>query len=75
MLVAKGTGCDLFTRKFSITGIEKRELGEWGAPLEICYRDIEDTIGKNGMKGGNGQGADFRHSVLDLVLIPLLKRA
>lgn len=72
----KGTGCDPVYEKVSITGIEKTwKLGEWEAPLEICYKDIEDTIGKKGMKGGTDK-ADLQDTPYwDLVLIPLLKEA
>lgn len=72
----KGTGCDPVYEKVSITGIEKTwNLGEWEVPLEICYKDIEETIGKSGLKGGTDK-ADLQDTPYwDLVLIPLLKDA
>lgn len=72
----KGAGCNPQYEKVAITGIEKKwALGEWEAPLELCYKDIEDTIGKNGLKTGT-EKADLQDTPYwDLVLIPMLRRA
>ena len=72
----KSSGCDVHYEKVSITGVEKTwKIGEWEVPLELCYKDIEETIGKNGLKGGTDR-ADLQDTPYwDLVLIPLLKQA
>lgn len=72
----KSSDCDVHYEKVSITGVEKTwKIGEWEVPLELCYKDIEETIGKNGLKGGTDR-ADLQDTPYwDLVLIPLLKQA
>lgn len=72
----KGTGCKPTYERVTITGIEKTwELGEWEVPLELCYQEIEDTIGKEGLKSGADK-ADLQDTPYwDIVLIPLLKKA
>lgn len=72
----KGTGCKPQYESVSITGDEKTwELGEWEVPLELCYKDIEDTIGKSGLKTGTDKTDLQDTPYWDIVLIPLLKKA
>lgn len=72
----KGTGCEPVYESVSITGVEKTwDLGEWEVPLKLCYKEIEDTIGKSGLKTGTDK-ADLQDTPYwDIVLIPLLKQA
>ena len=71
----KGGGCDPTYEKVNITGVEKEwELGTWEVAEYLCYTDIEDTIGKNGLKAGTDK-ADLQDTPYwDLVLMPLLQR-
>lgn len=71
----KGGGCDPTYEKVNITGVEKEwELGTWEVAEYLCYTDIEDTIGKKGLKAGTDK-ADLQDTPYwDLVLMPLLQR-
>ena len=71
----KGGGCDPTYEKVQITGVEKEwELGTWEIAEYICYTDIEDTIGKAGLKAGTDK-ADLQDTPYwDIVLMPLLQR-
>lgn len=71
----KGGGCDPTYEKVNITGVEKEwELGTWEVAEYLCYTDIEDTIGKKGLKAGT-EKADLQDTPYwDLVLMPLLQR-
>lgn len=71
----KGGGCDPEYEKVKITGVEKEwDLGTWEVAEYICYKDIENTIGKNGLKAGT-EKADLQDTPYwDIVLMPLLKR-
>ena len=71
----KGGGCDPEYEKVHISGVEKEwELGTWEIAEYLCYTDIENTIGKNGLKAGT-EKADLQDTPYwDLVLMPLLQR-
>lgn len=71
----KGGGCDPEYEKVQISGVEKEwELGTWEVAEYLCYTDIEDTIGKKGLKTGTDK-ADLQDTPYwDIVLMPLLQR-
>lgn len=71
----EGGGCDPEYEKVHISGVEKEwELGTWEIAEYLCYKEIEDTIGKNGLKAGT-EKADLQDTPYwDLVLMPLLQR-
>lgn len=71
----KGGGCDPVYEKVQISGVEKEwELGTWEVAEYLCYTDIEDTIGKKGLKTGTDK-ADLQDTPYwDIVLMPLLQR-
>lgn len=71
----KGGGCDPEYEKVKITGVEKEwELGTWEVAEYLCYADIENTIGKAGLKAGTDK-ADLQDTPYwDTVLMPLLQR-
>lgn len=71
----KGGGCDPEYEKVHISGVEKEwELGTWEIAEYLCYTEIEDTIGKNGLKAGT-EKADLQDTPYwDIVLMPLLQR-
>lgn len=71
-----GRGCDPEYTKVSITGFEKTwELGDWEIPKSICYKDLENSIAKYGMKDGTERQDLQDTPYWDKLLIPLLKNA
>lgn len=71
-----GGGCDPTYTKVEITGFEKTwDLGDWEIPKSVCYKDLEDTIARYGMKTGTDR-ADLQDTPYwDKFLIPLLDSA
>lgn len=71
-----GGGCDPEYSSVNITGLEKTwELGDWEIAKSICYKELENTLAKYGMKTGT-EIADLQNTPYwDIVLMPLLKKA
>jgi len=71
-----GGGCNPTYSEVEITGFEKTwDLGDWQIPKSVCYKDLEDTIARYGMKGGT-ERADLQDTPYwDKFLIPLLQTA
>ena len=71
-----GRGCDPTYTKVEITGFEKTwELGDWEIPKSICYKDLEDTIARYGMKEGTERNDLQDTPYWDKFLMPLLQNA
>lgn len=71
-----GSGCDPTYTQVEISGYEKTwELGDWEIPKSICYKELEPTIARYGMKEGT-ERADLQDTPYwDKFLMPLLKSA
>lgn len=71
-----GGGCKPKYEKPEITGVEKEwDLGTYSIPLELCYKDLENTVAKYGMNTGTAIGNLIDTPYWDKVLMPLLERA
>lgn len=71
-----GSGCDPTYTAVEISGYEKTwELGDWEIPKSICYKELEPTIARYGMKEGT-ERADLQDTPYwDKFLMPLLQSA
>lgn len=71
-----GAGCNPSYKKPKVDFLEKTwEIGDWQVPLELCYKDIENTIAEYCLKTGTEIGDLTGTDYMDVVIYPALKDA
>lgn len=75
--VAKaGAGCDPEYESKGIVGKEKEwELGDWEAPIKLCYEELENTIADYTLKTGTDRADLTSNEYMDYIFMPKLENA
>lgn len=71
-----GADCKPTYKKPKVDFLEKEwEIGDWQVPLELCYKEIENTIAEYCLKTGTQIGDLTGTDYMDVVIYPALKDA